>query len=176
MAQETLRENKMGTMPENRLLLSMAVPMMISMLVQALYNIVDSIFVSRICEDALTAVSMAFPLQNIIISIAVGFGVGINALLSRALGQKNAERVNQVAVNGLLLALLALLVLDVSVGAQFPVPWGEPLTLRGAASFCLDFAPRPEVVDGIWQRPEWPWKTLPASDSAGAGGDCSLSG
>jgi len=67
---------------------------------QALYNIVDSIFVSRICEDALTAVSMAFPLQNIIISIAVGFGVGINALLSRALGQKNAERVNQVAVNG----------------------------------------------------------------------------
>ena len=109
MAQETLRENKMGTMPENKLLLSMAVPMMISMLVQALYNIVDSIFVSRICEDALTAVSMAFPLQNIIISIAVGFGVGINALLSRALGQKNAERVNQVAVNGLLLALLSYL-------------------------------------------------------------------
>ena len=109
MAQETLRENKMGTMPENKLLLSMAVPMMISMLVQALYNIVDSIFVSRICEDALTAVSMAFPWQNIIIAIAVGFGVGINALLSRALGQKNAERVNQVAINGLLLALLSYL-------------------------------------------------------------------
>lgn len=114
MAQETLRENKMGTMPENKLLLSMAVPMMISMLVQALYNIVDSIFVSRICEDALTAVSMAFPLQNIIISIAVGFGVGINALLSRALGQKNAERVNQVAVNGLLLALLSYLLVLVA--------------------------------------------------------------
>ena len=109
MPEETLRENKMDTMPENKLLLSMAVPMMISMLVQALYNIVDSIFVSRICEDALTAVSMAFPLQNIIISIAVGFGVGINALLSRALEQKNAERVNQVAVNGLLLALLSYL-------------------------------------------------------------------
>lgn len=109
MAQETLRENKMGTMPENKLLLSMAVPMMISMLVQALYNIVDSIFVSRICEDALTAVSMAFPWQNIIIAIAVGFGVGINALLSRALGQKNAERVNQVAINGLLLAGLSYL-------------------------------------------------------------------
>ena len=109
MAQETLRENKMGTMPENKLLLSMAVPMMISMLVQALYNIVDSIFVSRICEDALTAVSMAFPWQNIVIAIAVGFGVGINALLSRALGQKNAERVNQVAINGLLLALLSYL-------------------------------------------------------------------
>ena len=112
--QETLRENKMGTMPENKLLLSMAVPMMISMLVQALYNIVDSIFVSRICEDALTAVSMAFPWQNIIISIAVGFGVGINALLSRALGQKNAERVNQVAVNGLLLAGLSYLLVLVA--------------------------------------------------------------
>ena len=114
MAQETLRENKMGTMPENKLLLSMAVPMMISMLVQALYNIVDSIFVSRICEDALTAVSMAFPWQNIIIAIAVGFGVGINALLSRALGQKNAERVNQVAVNGLLLAGLSYLLVLVA--------------------------------------------------------------
>ena len=114
MAQETLRENKMGTMPENKLLLSMAVPMMISMLVQALYNIVDSIFVSRICEDALTAVSMAFPWQNIVIAIAVGFGVGINALLSRALGQKNAERVNQVAINGLLLALLSYLLVLVA--------------------------------------------------------------
>lgn len=114
MPEETLRENKMGTMPENKLLLSMAVPMMISMLVQALYNIVDSIFVSRICEDALTAVSMAFPWQNIIISIAVGFGVGINALLSRALGQKNAERVNQVAVNGLLLAWLSYLLVLVA--------------------------------------------------------------
>ena len=114
MPEETLRENKMGTMPENKLLLSMAVPMMISMLVQALYNIVDSIFVSRICEDALTAVSMAFPWQNIVIAIAVGFGVGINALLSRALGQKNAERVNQVAVNGLLLALLSYLLVLVA--------------------------------------------------------------
>lgn len=114
MSEETLRENKMGTMPENKLLLSMAVPMMISMLVQALYNIVDSIFVSRICEDALTAVSMAFPWQNIVIAIAVGFGVGINALLSRALGQKNAERVNQVAVNGLLLAGLSYLLVLVA--------------------------------------------------------------
>ena len=114
MPEETLRENKMGTMPENKLLLSMAVPMMISMLVQTLYNIVDSIFVSRICEDALTAVSMAFPWQNIVIAIAVGFGVGINALLSRALGQKNDERVNQVAVNGLLLAGLSYLLVLVA--------------------------------------------------------------
>lgn len=107
-------ENKMGTMPIGKLLFNMSLPMMISMLVQALYNIVDSIFVSRICEDALTAVSMAFPWQNIIISIAVGFGVGINALLSRALGQKNAERVNQVAVNGLLLAGLSYLLVLVA--------------------------------------------------------------
>lgn len=107
-------ENKMGTMPIGKLLFNMSLPMMISMLVQALYNIVDSIFVSRICEDALTAVSMAFPWQNIVIAIAVGFGVGINALLSRALGQKNAERVNQVAVNGLLLAGLSYLLVLVA--------------------------------------------------------------
>lgn len=104
------KENKMGTMPENKLLLSMAVPMMISMLVQALYNVVDSIFVSRICENALTAVSMAFPLQNVVISVSVGFGVGINALLSRALGQKNQERANQVAVQGLLLEIFSFFV------------------------------------------------------------------
>lgn len=107
-------ENKMGTMPIGKLLFNMSLPMMISMLVQALYNIVDSIFVSRICEDALTAVSMAFPWQNIVIAIAVGFGVGINALLSRALGQKNDERVNQVAVNGLLLAGLSYLLVLVA--------------------------------------------------------------
>lgn len=101
------KENKMGTMPENKLLMTMAVPMMISMLVQALYNVVDSIFVSRICENALTAVSMAFPLQNVVISVSVGFGVGINALLSRALGQKNPERANQVAVQGLILQAIS---------------------------------------------------------------------
>lgn len=104
------KENKMGTMPENKLLLSMAVPMMISMLVQALYNVVDSIFVSRICENALTAVSMAFPLQNVVISVSVGFGVGINALLSRSLGQKNQERANQVAVQGLLLEIFSFFI------------------------------------------------------------------
>ena len=74
MVQETLRENKMGTMPENKLLLSMAVPMMISMLVQALYNIVDSIFVSKLSENALTAVSLAFPLQMLLIAIATEIG------------------------------------------------------------------------------------------------------
>lgn len=110
MSNTAAKENKMGTMPENKLLLSMAVPMMISMLVQALYNVVDSIFVSRICENALTAVSMAFPLQNVVISVSVGFGVGINALLSRALGQKNPDRANQVAVQGLLLEIFSFFV------------------------------------------------------------------
>ncbi len=93
----------MGVMPVNRLLLSMSIPMMISMLVQALYNVVDSIFVAQLSEDALTAVSMAFPMQNLMISLAVGMGVGVNALLSRSLGQKNYEMVNKTAGNGLFL-------------------------------------------------------------------------
>lgn len=108
---ETIQENKMGYMPENKLLLSMAIPMMISMLVQALYNVVDSIFVARLSEDALTAVSVAFPMQNIMISVSVGFGVGINALLSRALGQNNLKLVNDVAIQGLLLELLSCFVM-----------------------------------------------------------------
>lgn len=97
-------ENKMGVMPENKLLLSMSLPMMISMLVQALYNIVDSIFVSYINEDALTAVSLAFPIQSLLIAFGVGTGVGVNALLSRALGEKDQETVNKTAVNGIFLA------------------------------------------------------------------------
>ena len=88
---EQTKENKMGTMPVNKLLVTMSLPMVISMIVQALYNIVDSIFVSRLSEDALTAVSMAFPMQNLMISVAVGTGVGINAMLSRALGEKKFE-------------------------------------------------------------------------------------
>ena len=116
MDKPKIQENKMGYMPENRLLLSMAIPMMISMMVQALYNVVDSIFVSRINEDALTAVSMAFPMQNIMIAVSVGFGVGINALLSRSLGQKDPLRANRVAVQGLLLEGISCLVM-VLVGA-----------------------------------------------------------
>lgn len=91
MQEKLQTENKMGVMPVNKLLLSMAVPMIISMLVQALYNVVDSIFVSRISENALTAVSLAFPMQNLLISFAVGFGVGINALMSRALGERRTR-------------------------------------------------------------------------------------
>ena len=100
----------MGTMPENKLLLSMAVPMMLSMMVQALYNVVDSIFVSRISEDALTAVSLAFPVQNLLIAIGVGTGVGINAMLSRSLGEKNQKLANKTAHNGILLMLFSALV------------------------------------------------------------------
>ena len=92
-------------MPVGRLLVSMSVPMMISMIVQALYNVVDSIFVSMIDEAALTAVSLAFPIQSLMIAFATGTGVGINAYLSRALGQKDFERVNKTAVNGLFLEL-----------------------------------------------------------------------
>ena len=93
-------ENKMGTMPVNRLLLSMAIPMMISMLVQALYNVVDSYFVAQISEDALNAVSLAFPVQNLMIAVAVGTGVGINALLSKSLGERRQRRANAAAMNG----------------------------------------------------------------------------
>ena len=98
--------NKMGTMPIGKLLFSMALPIAISMLVQALYNVIDSIFVAKLGEDALTAVSLAFPVQNVIIAIAVGTGVGVNSLLSKSLGQRNFDRVNKVASNALLLAIV----------------------------------------------------------------------
>lgn len=104
---ERQEENKMGVMPVNRLLITMSVPMMISMLVQALYNIVDSMFVAQLNENALTAVSLAFPVQNLMISVGVGTGVGINALLSRSLGEKEYERANKTANHGILLALLS---------------------------------------------------------------------
>ena len=87
--EQLLKENKMGVMPVNKLLVTMSLPMVISMLVQALYNVVDSIFVAMINENALTAVSLAFPIQNLFIAVGSGVGVGINALLSRALGQKD---------------------------------------------------------------------------------------
>lgn len=97
----------MGVMPVNRLLITMALPMIISMLVQALYNIVDSIFVARISENALTAVSIAFTMQNLMIAAASGTGVGINALLSRSLGQKNYKLVNKAALNGIFIEMIA---------------------------------------------------------------------
>ena len=101
------RENKMGVMPVSRLLMSMAVPMIVSMLVQALYNVVDSIYVSRISESAVTALSLAFPIQNLQIGFATGIGVGVNALLSKSLGEGNREQVNRAAGNGILLICIA---------------------------------------------------------------------
>lgn len=100
-------ENKMGILPIPKLLFQMSFPMMLSMLVQALYNIVDSIFVARISENALTAVSLAFPLQSLIIAIASGTGVGVNALLSRSLGEKNYKAVNDSATNGIFLFVIS---------------------------------------------------------------------
>ncbi len=102
-------ENKMGVMPENRLLVTMALPLILSMLVQACYNIVDSVFVAMLSEDALTAVSMAFPMQNVMIAFGVGTGVGINAMLSKSLGEKNRELASKAANNGLFLALCSFL-------------------------------------------------------------------
>ena len=101
------RENRMGTEPIPKLLFSMAIPMMLSMMVQALYNVVDSIFVAKLSEDALTAVSLGFPMQNLLIAFATGLGVGINALLSRSLGEKNQRMVNESARQGFFLEMCA---------------------------------------------------------------------
>ena len=100
-------------MPENKLLLNMALPMILSMLIQACYNIVDSYFVAKLSEDALNAVSLAFPVQNLMIAVSVGTGVGINALLSRSLGQKDQERANRTAMNGVMLEVVSGLVFTV---------------------------------------------------------------
>ena len=107
MQKETLQENKMGVMPVGKLLVNMALPMIISMLVQALYNIVDSVYVSQVSESAVTALSLAFPVQNMQIGFAVGVGVGVNALLSQSLGRKDQESVNWAAGQGIFLALVA---------------------------------------------------------------------
>lgn len=102
-----MQENKMGTMPINKLLVSMALPMVVSMMIQALYNIVDSIFVAKINEEAITALSLAFPMQNLIIATSTGLGVGINALLSKKLGQKEYATASVVARNGIFLEICA---------------------------------------------------------------------
>lgn len=103
-----LQENKMGTMGVGKLLLSMALPLILSMLVQALYNVVDSIYVSRVSESAVTALSLAFPVQNLQIGFATGIAVGVNSLLSKSLGEGNRERANQAAGNGIFLMLIAV--------------------------------------------------------------------
>lgn len=110
MEEIKVTENKLGTMAIDRLLLEMAIPMVISMLVQSIYNIVDSMFVSRISEDALTAVSLAFPVQNILIAFAVGIGVGASALLSRFLGENNKDRVGAVAIHGIVISAITYVI------------------------------------------------------------------
>ncbi len=100
-----MNENKMETMPVNKLLITMAAPMVLSMLIGALYNVVDSLFVSHYGENALSAVSLAFPIQNIIIATGTGIGVGINSLLSRFLGEKKQKKVNQTALHGIILGI-----------------------------------------------------------------------
>lgn len=112
--QTTVQENKMGVMPVPKLLITMSLPMMISMLVQALYNIVDSMFVAKLSEDALTAVSLAFPIQTLMIAVSGGTGVGINALLSRNLGEKDFDSANKAANNGLFLAIVSCIVFAVA--------------------------------------------------------------
>lgn len=100
----------MGTMPEGRLLLNISLPMMLSMLVQAMYNVVDSIFVSRVSENALTAVSLAFPMQTLLIAVGAGTGVGVNSLLSKSLGEKDYDKVNKTAMNGIFLYIISYFV------------------------------------------------------------------
>ncbi|MCI8402991.1 MAG: MATE family efflux transporter [Lachnospiraceae bacterium] len=102
-------ENKMGVMPVNKLIINMSLPMIISMLVQALYNVVDSVFVVRVSQDALTAVSLAFPVQNLMIAVGAGTGVGINSYLSKSLGEKKYKEANRTALNGLFVIFLSYL-------------------------------------------------------------------
>lgn len=112
----SIPQNKMGIMPIPKLLITMSLPMMISMLVQALYNIVDSMFVAQLSEDALTAVSLAFPVQTLMIAVSAGTGVGINALLSRNLGEEDYESANNAAKNGLFLAFVSYVLFAVIGG------------------------------------------------------------
>ena len=134
-------ENKMGVMPVPKLLITMSLPMVISMLVQALYNVVDSVFVAQINEAALTAVSLAFPVQNLMIAISAGTGVGINALLSRNLGEKKFEEANTVARNGIFLGMLSYIVMALIglAGSHlfFTVQTNDPLIIRYGTQYML---------------------------------------
>lgn len=147
MSQVTLSENKMGVMPVGKLLANMAIPMMISMLVQAFYNVVDSIFVAWVSEDALTAVSLAFPLQNLCIAVGSGTAVGMNAVLSRSLGEKKQDMVDRSANTGIFLFLCSYIVFAL-VGAFVSRPFflaqtDDPVIVEygvSYASVCLIFS------------------------------------
>ena len=142
MANESpLLGNKMGTMPVGKLLVNMALPMIISMLVQALYNIVDSIFVSQISPNAVTALSLAFPIQNVQIGFATGIGVGVNALLSKSLGEGNQQAANRAAGNGIFLVGIAtvLFMLFGIFGAKpyFSMQSQEALTVQYGTEYAF---------------------------------------
>ena len=127
---ENIKENKMGTKKIFPLLMSMAFPAMLSMFIQSMYNVVDSMFVARIGNDALTAVSLAFPIQNIILAVAVGTGIGINSLISRKLGEKKYDEANSVVTHGLILAVITSLVF-VILGIIFIKPFFNMFTNSG---------------------------------------------
>ncbi|MBA4698206.1 MAG: MATE family efflux transporter [Ruminococcus sp.] len=141
MEKTTQTENKMGVMPVPKLLITMSLPMIASMLVQALYNVVDSIFVARLNEEALTAVSLAFPVQNLMIAIAAGTGVGINALLSKSLGEKKPKEANMVARNGIFLGILSCIVMAVIglFGSHyfFSVQTDDPTIVRYGTEYMM---------------------------------------
>ncbi len=135
----TQEENKMGTLPVKKLIITMSLPMMASMLVQALYNVVDSIFVAQIDEAALTAVTLAFPMQNLMISLGAGTGVGMNALLSRSLGEKKFDRADEAANTTLLLTLINYLIFLI-IGLFFVEPFirtqtSDPLIISYGATY-----------------------------------------
>jgi putative MATE family efflux protein len=134
-----LGQNKMGVMSIGKLLVNMATPMIIAMLVQALYNVVDSIYVSRISESAVTALSLAFPVQNLLIGFAVGIGVGVNALLSKSLGEGNQEQADRTAGNGIVLAVLATILFVVfgvvGVKPYFAMLSDNPETVNGGIEY-----------------------------------------
>ncbi len=127
MEKQAMQENKMGVMPVGKLLANMSLPMMASMLVMALYNIIDSMFVARISEDALAALSLAFPVQNMMIAVSTGLGVGINAVLSRALGAKDEKAVRHAATSGAFLLVICSVVFMI-LGATAVRPFFEAQT------------------------------------------------
>ena len=134
-----MKENKMGTLPINKLIITMSLPVMISMVIQSLYNIVDSIFVAQLGENALTAVSLAFPVQNLMLALQVGTGVGINALLSRKLGENKYKDANKAALNGLFLAvvhyLLFLAAAFLLVEPFFKAQTSDPEILKAGMTY-----------------------------------------
>ena len=137
----------MGVMPVGKLIANMALPMVISMLVQALYNVVDSIYVSQVSESAVTALSLAFPIQNLLIGFAVGIGVGVNSLLSKSLGEKNQEAANRAAGNGIVLMAIAMVLFVLfglfGVRPYFAIQSDNPETVEGGivyTSICCVFS------------------------------------